>query len=363
MLLTLGLKLNELGSFSTAAVAAIYYKLYSYFTNESGDRYIENVGSTGTGNDLLLNSGRGIELTTESVTITGDYITWFDFSDNNFHTTTTSKTFTAQTVNNILTHTADWSTADQAAIEANPNLIGKLSLSGTGTIDELDMTLGSGDAWYACMELSGDTLYDSRSTDTAAISDYTAAVRDNADFQTAGIQTTAFQRDALGVPQAYYDTALNFLGDGYGDTQYNITYGENFTIECVVKAPDSTPSSNEFAFGTFDDYFAFLSSGVQRVKIGANLTYDTAIFTSEYVHILYSYTETNVSSYVNGVPALTNDYDSPTTDGKVLIGGRTATITNLPEGFASTEVPLFKVHPTALSATEALEAYNTWLGA
>jgi hypothetical protein len=466
MLLTLGLKLHELGSFSRAAVAAIYYKIDSYFTNESGDRYIENVGSSGYENDLLLNSGRGIELTTESVDIpihhtlgaddkklatsvdvgwvnnldntytgtavTGDivgittstsgtfkvtitlssvtegdvngydadgtyvfeetlsaslnltgtgftgvvevvsaeeitnqnsYLTYHDLDTNEivtignrvngvadstpelvtngtfdtdtdwtketgwtiiggqavfsgtpgsvlsqlivqegktysltldlistddrcrvgyyssgwmvidslygagthtsvftaygsgiigFYTVTgnslvidnvsikeilpisTTYTFTAQTVNNILTHTTDWSTADQAAIGANQNLIGKLALSGTGAIDELDMELGVDDAWYACMELSGDTLYDARSTDTATIADYTAAVRENADFQTAGIQTTAFQRDALGVPQAYDVTALNFLGDGYGDTKWNPSLESAFWLEEIV---------------------------------------------------------------------------------------------------------------------------------
>jgi len=127
---------------------------------EEGDVYIDNKGLSNVSNDLLMYSGRGIELTgTQSVTITGDYITYFDFSDNQFHTATTSKTFENITVNNILTHTTNWSEADRIKIENNPNLIGKLALSETGSIDELDMELVEGDGWYPCMEKSGDIIY------------------------------------------------------------------------------------------------------------------------------------------------------------------------------------------------------------
>jgi len=66
------------------------------------------------------------------------------------------------------------------------------------------------------------------------IANYTATVRENADFQKAGIQTTAFVRDALGVPQSYDDTALNWRGDGYGDTQWNPSLESKFWIEEIV---------------------------------------------------------------------------------------------------------------------------------
>ena len=45
------------------------------------------------------------------------------------------------TVNNILTHSTAFTTADMTALNSNPNLIAKLALSATGTIPELSVTL------------------------------------------------------------------------------------------------------------------------------------------------------------------------------------------------------------------------------
>lgn len=321
----------------------ISYDPQNYSQTPSGDAVILNSGSTETTNDLLLHSGRGIELTTESVDIpihhtlgaddkklatsvdtgwtdnldntytgaivTGDivglstsstgtfkvtitlssvtggdvegytvdgtyvfeetlsaslnltgtgftgvievisveeitnqnsYLTYYDLTakefvyiDNSENTPSTTYHLTDGTYNNILTHTTNWSATDKAMIEANPNLVGKLALSGTGTISEVGLELVESDAWYPAMEKEGDILYDARSTGTATIVDYAQTVRNNADFQTAGIQTTTFVRDALGVPQSYDDTALNWGDDGYGDTQWVPDLSNGFILEMV----------------------------------------------------------------------------------------------------------------------------------
>ena len=56
----------------------------------------------------------------------------------------TTYTFSDKTVNNILTHTTNWSESDRIKIENNPYLIGKLALSHTNSIPELDMILDQG---------------------------------------------------------------------------------------------------------------------------------------------------------------------------------------------------------------------------
>ena len=73
------------------------------------------------------------------------------------------------------------------------------------------------------------------SYDFEQIEDYTAVVRENADFQTAGIQTTAFVRDESGIPRSYDDTMLNFLSDGYGDTQWNPSLESTFWLEEIIE--------------------------------------------------------------------------------------------------------------------------------
>ena len=147
---------------------AIGYRTWDYSRTSSGDMVLLNSGTTETTNDLLMNAGRAIELTTESVTVTGNYITWFDFADKQFHTTTTSKTFTAGTYNNILVTENEVTSTHLAVFNINPNLVGKLALSETGNIEELDLELANGDAWYPCMEKEGALLVDMRSKEDGA---------------------------------------------------------------------------------------------------------------------------------------------------------------------------------------------------
>jgi hypothetical protein len=294
--------------------------------------------------------------TTSSTSIglatSGTGIAYFDnISVTEILPVSTHYTFSNTTVNNILTHTTNWSEADRAKIAANPNLIGKLALSETGTIDELDMELVEGDGWYPAMEKSGAYLVDARAGygtelvndtslqigtewnkggsgsavfsssglsltgdvilykngtidnktyvleitvdsftgsslyvfagfvsrktitsagtysfiiknntnpdwlgigmdtagDTATVSyfsvreataeeiaNYTSTIRTNADFQSSGLQTTAFIKDALNVPLSYDDTALNWDGGSYGDAQFMPPSDSAWEIDTVM---------------------------------------------------------------------------------------------------------------------------------
>jgi len=178
----------------------------------------------------------------------------------------THYTFSDKTVNNILTHTTNWSESDRIKIENNPNLIGKLALSEIGSIDELDMELVDGDGWYPCSEKTLSTLYDARGGDSATIANYIETIRTNSDFQNTGLQTTAFIKDTLNVPISYDDTALNWDGGGYGDTQFMPPDDSPWEIDLVM---ETLANSETKLIGCFID-----STSEFNCYVGQSVSYD-----------------------------------------------------------------------------------------
>ncbi len=71
----------------------------------------------------------------------GDSITFSGLSIEKILPISTKYTLNTKTVNNVITHTTPWSASDWARINNNPNLIGKLALSTTGTLPELEKIL------------------------------------------------------------------------------------------------------------------------------------------------------------------------------------------------------------------------------
>ena len=185
--------------------------------------------------------GDVVNLSIKKITNPNSFITYYDlvskshvFINNADNTPYTTITLNSATVNSILTHDTAFDTASQTALDANPNLLGKLGVStGVYSIDELNVALTASDQYFMCSEKTLATLYDARGGLSATIANYASTVRTNADFQTAGIQTTAFTKDALNVPTAYDVTALNLDG-GEGDTQWNPSLESSFWIEEII---------------------------------------------------------------------------------------------------------------------------------
>jgi hypothetical protein len=148
-----------------------------FIINSATNLSLESTAQQNNTNNLFLYSTEGdvyqfdIHVTSiKEITNPNSYLTYFDLTakefvyiDNSLNTPSTTYRFTDGTYNNILTHKSEWDATDKSKIEANPNLIGKLALSGTGTIDELNKMLNVDDAWYDCMEKSGACLVDARS--------------------------------------------------------------------------------------------------------------------------------------------------------------------------------------------------------
>ena len=200
--------------------------------SEGGDMLDTRVSSNGT--FVFLGYVTGTDVNKTILGRSSNAFTISNISIKEVLPESTTYTFSNKTVNNILTHTTNWSESDRIKIENNPNLIGKLALSETGSIDELDMELAEGDGWYACSEKTLSTLYDARGGDSATIANYIETIRTNSDFQNTGLQTTAFIKDTLNVPISYDDTALNFDGGSYGDSQLNPSIQEKFWFEEIV---------------------------------------------------------------------------------------------------------------------------------
>ena len=157
---------NLLSSFVSALI--VYTDTLNNFVYDidgSGNAILTNQGSGSSTYDGLLNTGRGIELGAGNdlaFTVGSNWITWFDFADGEFHKQTGNKTFNTITINNILISASEPSASAITALNANPGLMAKLAMSGTGSIDELDLTLIGSDEWYPCSESKGAFVFDAR---------------------------------------------------------------------------------------------------------------------------------------------------------------------------------------------------------
>lgn len=167
--LQLGLSLGGVSSSLSSLLASILYQTslgdFVYRTDESGNVILDNQGNEGSLYDGLIFSGRGIELGALNDVTVGDVSKWTTYFD--FATATHVKAFGVQvlntkTINSILVSVNEPSAETLSIFDANPNLVGKLAKSATGTIPEVDLTLVASDSYYMCSEKSGAYLVDSR---------------------------------------------------------------------------------------------------------------------------------------------------------------------------------------------------------
>lgn len=150
-------------------LASILYKTdatdFIYGTNANNEMVLKNQGSIGSLGDTIVSSGRGVALGANNLyfnDIGANYITYFSFTDNQFHVVQNSPLFNYIQINNILISAAQPSAADLLVLNANPNLMGKLALSTNGTTPELDIALVATDKWFPCLEETGANVINAR---------------------------------------------------------------------------------------------------------------------------------------------------------------------------------------------------------
>lgn len=165
----------------------------------------------------MVYSGRALDLGTGSFTLTGGYILYYDFADNQFHVEETIKTFTGMKVNNIFVLANEPQLQDIVIFNQDPNLVGKLAINGSLNLTGITLTLSPTDEYYSCMENSGDKLIGTRNATEVTITDYTPSIRTK--YETHGIQTSAFERDVDGLP-IRYEPGYMIFDDAYADTQW-----------------------------------------------------------------------------------------------------------------------------------------------
>jgi len=158
---------------------------------------------------------------------------------------------------------------------------------------------------------------------------------------------------------------LNWAGDGYGDTQL-VPDNNPVSVE-VVMNPVIEPillGHPAYALGTFSDYRIIgVNANKPRFQWGT-AGIDTYTQITEVTHLLGVYDGTNVELFING----TSKGKTPTTLGTSSYSMFVGTASGLSGEFRAdravdSPVELVQIHNRALTATEALEAYNTWVGA
>ena len=363
----LNLSLGGVGSYIGAGVEDIALILYTddinnfvYGTDGSGNAILTNQGSGSSTHDGLLNTGRGIELGAGNdlaFTVGSNWITWFDFADGQFHKQTGNKTFNTITINNILISASEPSDADILILNANSQLMAKLAMSGTGSIDELDLTLIGSDEWYACSEPSLATIYDARGSNTETITNYAETIRTNADFQTKGLQTTCLDLDGNGEPTAYDETQLHFYGNGWIDTQwipdsrFVVDIGQYFTDERTQEYSGYGLDISIGKTGSNDIYYVFS---------GENYNADASLDLDQYNFLAMEFDGIDGLEYdFNGVLKATDVVGSlsyPAEDFRIGMAHE-----NYGDRSLINSINHFRVLTGSLAENyDALEAYNEW---
>lgn len=263
------------GSITLAQI--LYSDQFTYTLDESGNSIVTNQGS---GSDMLMCSGRYLDLVNQATTINtiaGGYLTYFNITTNVFvciSTTNATYTFDNIKVNNILASTNAPSASDIAKINSNPNLLGALALN--NTIPELDWVLDGTQKYYPCMETADALVYDAVTpANTSTISNYTTIARKKS--HNKGIQTTAFTLDAVGVPMAYSTNQLNWDGSEYGNMQFMPPSDKAWEMDLVItKEPSSAwvlngayPSSSTYSLMVGQDPSNIITLYLGGIQIGS----------------------------------------------------------------------------------------------
>lgn len=377
-------------------------------------------------------------------------------------------------VNNILAHKANFSTADRAKIEANPNLIGALAMSATGSIPELDHVLDAEDKWYPCFEKSGKYLVDARAgygsalidssfytggstlnctvngerlkfnsfddayyyktldigltvvevtytienyvsgkvfvgitaTNTTTpqsgngtytesivvttasslnrpivraydirgfvgdvinlsikeataseIANYTTLARKKA--YNKGIQTTAFELDAVGVPTAYNVSQLNFHGSEWGDTGWIPDVTKDWVLDCVLPKAKINLYEGIGIEDSNNGFWVRRSGGTISARLGINneINYDTH---DEYPFIRLKYTVSDglLRMKVNDNLATGT---SSNTNVNIVSSFTLGKINKVTNKNMNNPILMFNVQYGTTTDTEDTQAYNTWL--
>jgi len=342
----------------------------SYELNGSDEVIVDNKGTSGATNDLLLNTGEPIEVSSGQefdipVEVTSACVAYYNITTKAwvYQTTISSPSWTIGqgTFGIIATLDNEPDATDKTRLDAEPWQI--LNLWFEETTNLTSIVKADIQHLYNPNILQTSTLYDLADTDDITVPNYLTSMYENVDFNTVGVQTTILTLDGNGeITAMSYDKA-QWLGNGYGCTDYWVD-DVDFTLEYALKVPTFVSTNKDNGVGgssSNNRIFIRRADNTNLIVYLGATTKSFAATSDDEIHIVITYNASTSTAevFVDGVT--TNSYITSfigiNAIYRLSVGGRTGAS---PSSEWDTWCNLITLAEETKDAAWALAQYNKW---
>jgi len=326
------------GSISTeveaAALIEYTWSADSYALNGSDEVIVTNQGSSGTTNDLLLNTGEPIEVSAGQefdvpVEADSDCVAYYNITTKAwvYQTSISSPSWTIGqgTFGIIATLKTEPDATDKTRLDAEPWQI--LNLWFEETTNLTSIVKADIQHLYNPNVLQTSTLYDLADTDDITVPNYLTSMYENVDFNKVGVQTTMLTLDGTGRITTMSYGVAQFYGKGYGDTQWTPDKTKVTVFEVGRNFIDNSHAYqlNGHTY-TGRRFFVGQATGAMQTRFGLGNNATNGTITSAGFRLIALKANVNYTSgtrYENGTSAgdITTAYDLH--DHNIMIGAGT----------------------------------------